>query len=151
MADCATAGDARAAVAAGAEIVGTTLCGYTDETRGHALPAFDVLREAVATEAFAILEGGVADPAAVRAAFAAGASAVVVGTALTNLDARIRMFAEQSCATEVRDRKIFRHVQFEKVLRTSMENGVAIGIVAPSWTAASLRGCSWHIRSPRPK
>lgn len=93
MADCATAAEARAAAAAGAEIVATTLCGYTGATRGHALPAFDVLRDAVATGAFAILEGGVAEPAQVRAAFANGAAAVVVGTALTNLDARVRAFA----------------------------------------------------------
>jgi N-acylglucosamine-6-phosphate 2-epimerase len=93
MADCATGAEARAAAAAGADIVATTLCGYTAETRGHALPAIDVLREAAATGAFAILEGGVADPSHVRAAFAAGAAAVVVGTALTNLDARIRTFA----------------------------------------------------------
>ncbi len=94
MADCATAGEVRAAAAAGAEIVATTLCGYTEETRGHALPALDVLRAAAATGAFAILEGGVADPEQVRAGFAAGASAVVVGTALTNLDVRIRTFAQ---------------------------------------------------------
>lgn len=94
MADCSTEEDARAAAAAGAEAVGTTLCGYTEETRGHALPALDVLREAAATGAFAILEGGVAGPEQVRAGFAAGAAAVVVGTALTNLDARIRSFAD---------------------------------------------------------
>jgi N-acylglucosamine-6-phosphate 2-epimerase len=93
MADCATGAEARGAAAAGADIVGTTLCGYTDETRGHALPAFDVLREAAATGVFAILEGGVADPSQVDAGLAGGASAVVVGTALTNLDARIRAFA----------------------------------------------------------
>jgi N-acylglucosamine-6-phosphate 2-epimerase len=93
MADCATGAQARAAAAAGADIVGTTLCGYTDETRGHALPALDVLREAAATGAFAILEGGVGDPEQVSAGFAGGASAIVVGTALTNLDARIRAFA----------------------------------------------------------
>jgi N-acylglucosamine-6-phosphate 2-epimerase len=94
MADCATGSDVRAAAAAGADIVATTLCGYTDDTRGHRLPALDVLREAAATGAFAILEGGVTDPEQVRAAFDAGASAVVVGTALTNLDARIRAFAD---------------------------------------------------------
>jgi N-acylglucosamine-6-phosphate 2-epimerase len=93
MADCATGTEVRAAAADGADIVATTLCGYTDDTRGHALPALDVLREAAATGAFAILEGGVTDPEQVRAAFAAGASAVVVGTVLTNLDARIRTFA----------------------------------------------------------
>ena len=109
MADCATAQDVRTAAAAGADIVGTTLCGYTDETRGHALPALDVLREAVATGAFAILEGGVADPADVSAGFAAGASAVVVGTALTNIDARIRTFAgaasRQKSATDNRSQR----------------------------------------------
>ena len=96
MADCATADDARRAAAAGAEIVGTTLCGYTAETRGHALPALEVLAEAAATGAFAILEGGVADPAGVAAGFAAGAGAVVVGTALTNIDARLRTFVAAS-------------------------------------------------------
>jgi len=96
MADCATAAEARAAASAGAEIVGTTLCGYTEDTRGHALPALDVLREAAATGAFAILEGGVADPAGVAAGFASGACAVVVGTALTNIDARIRTFAAEA-------------------------------------------------------
>jgi N-acylglucosamine-6-phosphate 2-epimerase len=106
MADCATADDARAAATAGAEVVGTTLCGYTDETRGHALPALDVLAEAVATGAFAILEGGVAEPAGVAAGFAAGAGAVVVGTALTNIDARMRTFVSaaprQKSATDNR-------------------------------------------------
>lgn len=93
MADCATGAEIRAAAAAGADIVATTLCGYTDESRGHPLPAIDLLRAAAATGAFAILEGGVADPHQVQAAYAAGAAAVVVGTALTNLDARIRTFA----------------------------------------------------------
>jgi N-acylglucosamine-6-phosphate 2-epimerase len=105
MADCATADEVRMAVAAGAEIAGTTLSGYTAETQGRSLPAFDVLDAAVATGAFAILEGGVAEPAQLRAGFAAGAGAVVVGTALTNIDARIRAFATSVPATEVRDRK----------------------------------------------
>jgi N-acylglucosamine-6-phosphate 2-epimerase len=96
MADCATGADARAAAAAGAEIVGTTLCGYTDDTRGHDLPALDVLRDAAASGAFAILEGGVGDPAAVASGFEHGAGAVVVGTALTNIDARMRLFAGAS-------------------------------------------------------
>jgi N-acylglucosamine-6-phosphate 2-epimerase len=104
MADCATGAEAHTAAASGAEIAGTTLTGYTEDTRGHALPALDVLREAAATGAFAILEGGVADADHLRAGFANGASAVVVGTALTNLDARIRTFAagvpRQKSATE---------------------------------------------------
>ncbi len=97
MADCATAAELAAAAHAGADIVGTTLAGYTDETRGRTLPALDLLGAAAASGAFAILEGGVTTPAQAAAGIAAGANAVVVGTALTNLDALVRGFA-----TEVR-------------------------------------------------
>jgi N-acylglucosamine-6-phosphate 2-epimerase len=94
MADCATAAELRAAAGAGAEIVATTLCGYTDETRGAALPALELLPAAAAGGAFAILEGGVASPDHVRRAFAAGADAVVVGTAISDIDAQVRRFAQ---------------------------------------------------------
>ena len=93
MADCATADDAQAAARVGADIVATTLCGYTDETRGTPLPALELLGACAATGAFAIAEGGVATPDDVRAAFAAGAAAVVVGTAITNVDVLVRRFA----------------------------------------------------------
>jgi N-acylglucosamine-6-phosphate 2-epimerase len=93
MADCATALEMTAAAADGADIVGTTLCGYTEGTRGATLPAIDLVRAARAGGAFVILEGGVALPAQARAGRAAGADAIVVGTALTNLDARVRGFA----------------------------------------------------------
>jgi N-acylglucosamine-6-phosphate 2-epimerase len=93
MADCATADDVRRAAAAGAEIVATTLCGYTEGTRGTPLPALELIRACAASGAFAIGEGGIGSPADVRAAFAAGADAVVVGTALTNLDVLVRRFA----------------------------------------------------------
>ena len=93
MADCATAGDVARAAAAGAEIVATTLCGYTGDTRGSPLPALELVRACAASGAFAICEGGVASAEHVRAAFDAGADAVVVGTAITNLDALVRRFA----------------------------------------------------------
>jgi N-acylglucosamine-6-phosphate 2-epimerase len=99
MADCATAGDVARAVAAGAEIVATTLCGYTEETRKAALPALDLVRACAASGAFAICEGGVATPDDLRAAFAAGAHAVVVGTAITNVDALTRRFAAAALKT----------------------------------------------------
>ena len=70
MADCATAADLAAATRAGADIVGTTLAGYTDETRGRALPAIELLGVATAAGAFAILEGGVATPAQAAAGIA---------------------------------------------------------------------------------
>ncbi len=93
MADASTAADLRAAAAAGADVVGTTLSGYTDETRGRPLPAVDLIADAAAGGVFVILEGGVTTPSQARAGIAAGASAVVVGTALSNLDALVRGFA----------------------------------------------------------
>jgi N-acylglucosamine-6-phosphate 2-epimerase len=93
MADCATLEDGVLAHAAGAEILATTLCGYTPGTQGSALPALGFVGELAATGGFAICEGGVSRPAQVRAALDAGAAAVVVGTAITNLDWLVREFA----------------------------------------------------------
>ncbi len=86
MADCASGDDVARAAAAGADIVATTLCGYTEETRTAAVPALDLLRACVASGAFAVGEGGIRTPEDVRAAFAAGAQAIVVGGAITNVD-----------------------------------------------------------------
>jgi N-acylglucosamine-6-phosphate 2-epimerase len=93
MADCATLADAHAAVAAGAPIVATTLAGYTEETRGRMLPAFDLLAETVRIAPFAVCEGGIALPLHAARAFTLGAAAVVVGTAITNIDERVKAFA----------------------------------------------------------
>ncbi len=93
MADCSGAADGVAAAEAGADLVATTLCGYTEETAGRALPALDVLRDLVRTGRPAIAEGGVGSPADLAAAMAAGAHAVVVGTAITNVDVLVRRFA----------------------------------------------------------
>lgn len=93
MADCATVADAGRAVAAGARIVATTLCGYTAQTAGRPLPALDLLPELAALGAFAVCEGGVVHPEQLRAALDAGADAVVVGTAITNVEWLVRSFA----------------------------------------------------------
>lgn len=92
LADCATALDAVSAAHLGADAVATTLCGYTAETKDRELPALDLVRE-LTTLPFAICEGGVRDPMDVRAALDAGADAVVVGTAITNVDWLVREFA----------------------------------------------------------
>ena len=93
LADCATVADAMSAAAAGADAVATTLCGYTPGTRGRALPALDVVAEIARLPAFCICEGGIRLPPQVRAALEAGADAVVVGTAITNVDWLVREFA----------------------------------------------------------
>ena len=92
MADCADADDARDAAAAGAHIVASTLAGYTTATRGRALPALDLIATLATLGRFAIAEGGIGTPDAARAAFAWGADAIVVGTAITNVDALVRNF-----------------------------------------------------------
>ena len=96
MADCASAGDALAALSAGAEILATTLCGYTDETRGTALPALALVRELAELDGFVVCEGGIREPAGVSAAFAAGADAVVVGSAITNVDWLVGEFSSRA-------------------------------------------------------
>ncbi len=83
MADCARGGDGRDARAAGADILATTLCGYTEGTRGAELPALQLAGELATFGAFAVCEGGIADPERARAGLEAGADAVVVGTAIT--------------------------------------------------------------------
>jgi N-acylglucosamine-6-phosphate 2-epimerase len=93
LADCAELDDGVRAAGAGADIVATTLCGYTTATRGHALPALDLVAEFAKLRCFTLCEGGVHAPAQVRAALDAGADAVCVGTAITNIDWLVREFA----------------------------------------------------------
>lgn len=93
MADCSDEADGADATAAGADIVATTLAGYTQATHGRPLPALDLVAAVAARHPFAICEGGIAEPRQAAAAFAAGAAAVVVGTAITNVDALVRRFA----------------------------------------------------------
>jgi len=93
MADCATRGDALVAARLGADAIATTLAGYTEDTKGRPLPDLDLVRELAAIAAFKVCEGGIRLPQQVRAALDAGADAVVVGTAITNVDWLVREFA----------------------------------------------------------
>jgi N-acylglucosamine-6-phosphate 2-epimerase len=93
LADCATAADGIAAAGSGADLLATTLCGYTAETKDRTLPALDLVAELARLRQFTVCEGGVRDPEDLRAAIEAGADAVVVGTAITNVDWLVREFA----------------------------------------------------------
>lgn len=86
MADCAQADDGVAAQAAGADIIATTLCGYTKETAGQVLPAFALVSSFAELDGFVICEGGIHSPVVAAAALQAGADAIVVGTAITNTE-----------------------------------------------------------------
>lgn len=94
MADCATESDGRRACEAGADIIATTLCGYTNETRGAALPALELVRALATFGTFVVCEGGIAQPESGRAALDAGANAIVVGTAITGVARRTQAFAD---------------------------------------------------------
>lgn len=94
MADIAALEDGRAAAAAGAELLATTLFGYTADTRDAALPGLAILARLTAELPVPVIcEGGIQSPEQVAAAFAAGAFAVVVGTAITGIEALVRQFA----------------------------------------------------------
>jgi N-acylglucosamine-6-phosphate 2-epimerase len=93
FADCAELADGVAASQAGAEIIATTLAGYTAPTRGRRLPALDLVSAFAAFHPFVVCEGGVATPDDGRAARVAGAAAVCVGTAITDVDALVERFA----------------------------------------------------------
>ncbi len=99
MADCSEENDAVAAARAGADIVATTLAGYTAATHGRPLPALEIVAALAQQHPFVVCEGGAREPRHVRAAFEAGASAVVVGTAITNVDVLVRRFVAAVPAT----------------------------------------------------
>lgn len=85
MADCGSLDDGLAAADAGADIVETTLAGYTGErakTDGPDLALIEHLAHRLAVPVIA--EGRIHTPAQARAALDCGAFAVVVGTAITH-------------------------------------------------------------------
>lgn len=86
MADCGSFDDAVAAVEAGADLIGTTLAGYTGERPKTDGPDVELLAAIAAAELGRplVAEGRIHTPAQARAALDAGAVAVVVGTAITH-------------------------------------------------------------------
>ena len=87
FADIATLEEGRAACAAGATYVATTLAGYTEETAARKTdgPDLELLSALVAEVPVPIVaEGRFDSPELVAEAFRRGAHAVVVGTAVTN-------------------------------------------------------------------
>jgi len=84
MADIATLEEAMAAEEAGADIVATTLSGYTAYSPQRAAPDFDLLQAIVRAVAVPVIaEGHIQTFAEARACLALGAHAIVIGTAIT--------------------------------------------------------------------
>ncbi|MEM1369861.1 MAG: N-acetylmannosamine-6-phosphate 2-epimerase [Cyanobacteria bacterium P01_H01_bin.15] len=95
MADIDTLENAAFAASLGAEVVGTTLFGYTAATAGQAPPSFELLSQLVKTLPVPVIcEGGLAQPREARQALELGAAAVVVGTAMTGIDKLTQTFVQ---------------------------------------------------------
>lgn len=86
MADCGSFDDAAAAVDAGADLIGTTLAGYTGERPKTDGPDLELLAAIAGADLGRplVAEGRIHTPTQARAALDAGALAVVVGTAITH-------------------------------------------------------------------
>ncbi|WP_129667469.1 N-acetylmannosamine-6-phosphate 2-epimerase [Phytoactinopolyspora endophytica] len=95
MADCGSLGDAEHAIDAGADLIGTTLAGYTGERPITTGPDLELLRQMVnlTTDVPVIAEGRYWTIDHVREAICIGADAVCVGSAITRPTLITRRFA----------------------------------------------------------
>ncbi|MBB5377137.1 N-acylglucosamine-6-phosphate 2-epimerase [Deinococcus metalli] len=93
MADISTLDEALAAMDAGADIVGTTLSGYTPYSRPGPDPDWTLLDELRVAGVPFVAEGRLNTPADAARALTAGAAFVVVGSAITRPDVVTGWFA----------------------------------------------------------
>jgi N-acylglucosamine-6-phosphate 2-epimerase len=129
MADVATLKQGVEAASLGFDMVGTTLCGYTEETRHRTGPAFELARQLVREINIpVILEGRVREPGQVRKGFGLGVYAVVVGTAATDFEWLARRFidacanAEKGRAEEQYSRGVSRRAGLSKLGRRKLRS-----------------------------
>jgi N-acylglucosamine-6-phosphate 2-epimerase len=97
MADVDSLANGCRAAELGFDWVGTTLYGYTEETRQQRPPAWELLaplRRELPERVSLVCEGGVATPQQASRALAEGADAVVVGTAITGVDLLVEAFVK---------------------------------------------------------
>lgn len=96
MADIATYDEALNAKKLGADIVSTTLSGYTKETENKLpIPDFELVKKIKQNcDIFTILEGKIWEKEDVKKAFLCGADSVVVGSAITRPQLITKRFME---------------------------------------------------------
>ncbi len=96
LADVATEAEGMAAEAAGADLISTTMSGYTDDSPRQAEPDLVLVRQLAARLRVPLLaEGRYRTPAQIRQALAHGATAVVVGGAITRPQEITRWFVAE--------------------------------------------------------
>jgi N-acylglucosamine-6-phosphate 2-epimerase len=73
--------------------VGTTLFGYTAQTKNFSPPGWELLTQIIENlNTFVICEGGVSSPEMAKKALDLGANAVVVGGAITGIDLLVKAY-----------------------------------------------------------
>ncbi|MBD1845719.1 putative N-acetylmannosamine-6-phosphate 2-epimerase [Cyanobacteria bacterium FACHB-63] len=93
VADIDTLEAAIAAAEAGADFIATTLYGYTPATLQQTPPGLNLVSQlAEKLDTPILCEGGIASPQTARQALDLGAYAVVVGTAITGIEAQVQAF-----------------------------------------------------------
>ena len=98
MADVDSVANGLRAAELGCRWVGTTLFGYTGETRQDTPPGLDLLgplRQQLPPSVPLICEGGIASAAMAVQALNLGANCVVVGTAITGVDLQVAAYCRQ--------------------------------------------------------
>lgn len=98
MADCSTVEEALYADRLGFDFIGTTLVGYTEQSRGLKIEEndFEIIREIVANAKHRVIaEGNVNTPAKAKRVIELGAFSVVVGSIITRPQVITRTFAEE--------------------------------------------------------
>ncbi len=130
MADCSCLEDARQALAAGVDFVGTTLSGYVgpDEPEDPDLPLIAAMRQLTP---YVIAEGRIRNTQQAAAAAEAGAFCVVVGSAITRTEHATSWFREALDSAFAARANAMRPVLAidiggTKSLATIMEDGVPL-------------------------
>jgi len=84
MADCSTFKEGMDAAAMGFDLIGTTLCGYTEESKGDPVPNFEMMSALVREcKKPVIAEGNIWTIEQLRQAMDCGVHAAVIGSAIT--------------------------------------------------------------------
>ena len=98
MADCSTVEEAIHADELGFDFIGTTMVGYTEQSKGDKIEAndFEILRKIVAgTKHRVIAEGNINTPEKARHVIELGAYSVVVGSIITRPQLITKSFVEE--------------------------------------------------------
>lgn len=97
MADCSTVEEALHADEIGFDFIGTTMVGYTEQSKGLKIEAndFEILREIVAKAKHKVIaEGNINTPEKAKRVIELGAYSVVVGSIITRPQLITKSFAE---------------------------------------------------------